>query len=314
MFQNAHSFFFLIRICLIPSDWQNILIIQTQALIGPDPWPSQKRDQTVVESRFFYLLLEAALSRTDACWCTTQKVHVLTVRPSLSFTKAQMSLWTIQTVPFINSEFPLQKCFWWSYKGLRNMWGHKCKEGGVGGPVALSSWGCDVHSLSPVLGSTSKMLMPGRISYCRQTMFLVTLILLLRSDQRQKPDTQLWTASSPKMAWVSEMYCPSPPLCNISWPSKMYYLSLENRIALDLWREGNTELNILHLVPRRGLFLKSHGSLVAKSYETQDTLSWNTARDAIYQATCYRAIYTRRECVRGNSKTTTSHPWSSLLS
>lgn len=117
-----------------------------------------------------------------------------------------MSLWTVQTVPVTSLEFPLDKCLWWSHRGLRNMWGHKCKGEGAGVPVALSIRGWDEHNLSPLLGSRSKMweLEPLQT----QTVFSVTLILLLWSDQRQKPDTELQTTSSPKMAWVSETYCP----------------------------------------------------------------------------------------------------------
>lgn len=36
------------------------------------------------------------------------------------------------------------------------MWRHKCEEGGVGGPVSPSSWGCDVLNLTPLQGFTRK--------------------------------------------------------------------------------------------------------------------------------------------------------------
>lgn len=135
-------------------------------------WPRSlaisERNQTWVVSGCFYLPLEAALSGTgNSCECTTQKVHVLTVSTSLSFTKAQMSVWTVQTVPFTTLNCPY-KSICDGHTGASGTCGeYKCKGGGVGGPVALSNWGCDVHNPSPLLGSTSNMVMPGRISYCK---------------------------------------------------------------------------------------------------------------------------------------------------
>lgn len=95
----------------------------------------------------------------------------------------------------------------------------------------LHPGGVVMHNLSPlqapqenVHGRKDKLLQI-------QTMFSVTLILLLWSDQRQKHDTQLQTASSPKMAWVSEIYLAHFHLpLNISWLSKTYHLSLEKGI------------------------------------------------------------------------------------
>lgn len=76
--------------------------------------------------------------------------------------------------------------------------------------------GVVMHNLSPlqapqenVHGRKDKLLQI-------QTMFSVTLILLLWSDQRQKHDTQLHTASSPKMAWVSVIYWPTSISLSIS--------------------------------------------------------------------------------------------------
>lgn len=158
-----------------------------------------------------------------------QKVHVLTIRASLSFTKPLMFLWTIQTVHFTDPEFPLQKYLWWSCRCLRNTWRHKHDEGGVGGPVPSSSWGCGVHNLSPLHAPQEKAHARKNELLQIQTMFSATLILLLWSDQRQKHDTQ--TASKPKDGLsICNLLAPFHLPLNISWLSKTYHLSLEKGI------------------------------------------------------------------------------------
>lgn len=293
MFQNTHSSF-LIYIHLIPSDWKK----------HPDNWnigTNWPRSLAIAEERwdnnvFFYLPLEDALSRIgNSCWCIMQKVHVLTIRASLSFTKVLMFLWTIQTVPCTDPEFPLQKYLWWSCRCLRNMWRRK-REGGVGCVVSPSSWGCDVHNLSPLQApqenkcSCQEEMATTDPDYVFSNFGLTTLV---------RSDTETWTSNSfkPKDGLSrSNLLAPFHLPLIISSLHKTYHLSLEKGIlsSKDFTSSGF----------QKRLFLKSYGSLVAECYETQDTLSLNTGR----------AIYTRQEHVRGNGKTTTSHPWGSVCS
>lgn len=192
--------------------------------------PKERQDNNI----FFYLPLEDALSRIDNSYgCIMQKVYVLTI--SLSFTKALMFLWSIQTVPFTDREFPLQKYLWWSCRWLRNMWRHKHEEG-VGGPVSLQldSWGCDEQSF-PIADSTKNCscqegLATADPDYVFSNFDLTTLV---------RSETETWYSTpnsfKPKNGLsicnlVAHFHLP----LSISWLSKTYHLSLEKGILS--WR------------------------------------------------------------------------------
>lgn len=284
MFQNIHSScFFLIHVCLIPDEWQNILITQTQALIGPDPWLSQRETRHGLSLDAFTCLWKL-LFPEQVTHVNVQHRKFMFSLSALLFHLQKHRCPSGQSRQYLSQLWiALTKVFVMVIQGLQEHVGNtSAKE-----EELVAQWLCPtgvvmctilLHCWAPqATWSCQGELATANPDYVFSNFDLTTLIRL---------ETQTWYSTSNSFKLKDSLsiwnLLPPPPLCNISWPSKTYYLSLEHHIVLDLSRERNTELSILHLVPRRGLFLKTHGSLVAKSFETQG---------AQHQKRCYLAGY-----------------------